>query len=66
MPFLHLGVAQIFVCRTTGLCYAAAWAKRRENIKGRRKNTEVSQTTGDVAETLENKYHIMEHFYQGA
>lgn len=50
---LHLGVADVPYGHT-----APARGKRRA------KKRAVTTTTGDVAEILEAKYHIMEHFYQ--
>lgn len=48
MPILHLGVIdQPYSVQRT---------------KGRRKATASTKTTGDVAQWLEDEYHIMEHF----
>ena len=48
MAILHLGVVDV--------PYA--------NRPGRRRKVSGTQTTGDVAGFLENRYHVMEHFFQ--
>lgn len=53
MPILHLGVIDI--------PYARPPAKRPRR---RAKTIAGTQTTGDVAEWLENKYHVMEIFFE--
>lgn len=49
MPTLHLGVIDLPYSRAPGR---------------RKKSTAGTVTTGDVAGWLENRYHILEHFWQ--
>lgn len=53
MPVLHLGVIDI----------PYAYDEKRPNRKKQMKST-TSMTTGDVADILEEKYHIMELFWE--
>jgi len=54
VPVLHLGVIDI--------PYVDAKGKARPHKRHRQKYE--NKTTGDVAEILEAKYHVMEHFYE--
>lgn len=64
MPILHLGIIDIPYGLREALIKKTTKAK-----KGAKPTKPVSvhvaaETTGDVAEILENKYHIYEHFWQ--
>ena len=54
MPILHLGVIDLPYVEVP-----AKPSRRRKKPKGSR-----SMTTGDVAEILEHRYHVMELFWQ--
>jgi hypothetical protein len=63
MPVLHLGVVDIPYVQYEP---QRAQAKRAKGSKKapKQKTAAGTQTTGDVAEWLENKYHVMEVFFQ--
>ena len=56
MPVLHLGVADV--------PYTTAPQAVKAGRKPKKAAAAINQTTGDVAETLEDKYHIMQVFYE--
>lgn len=57
MPVLHLGVIELSYAD-----FDPATGKKRKGRK--KKDRNGSLTTGDVAEILESKYHVMEIFFQ--
>lgn len=63
MPILHLGVVDIPYVQEATSAPAAKPGLRRKAAKPRRVAV-GAETTGDVATWLENKYHVMEHFYR--
>lgn len=59
MPILHLGVVDFpYKAKSEG-----GRKPKRKKAKGKRKPPAPSLTTGDVAEILEDKYHVLEIFY---
>lgn len=62
MPTIHLGVVELPYFDAPAIRDAPKNAKRRQPSP--RSNAPHSKTTGDVAEFLEAKYHIMETFYE--
>lgn len=58
MPILHLGVIDI------PYAYEKEVVGKKGKVLKKKKKVVHSQTTGDVAEILEDKYHIMELFFE--
>lgn len=59
---LHLGVMDIAYSDGSGMREVQFHTKSGKPVKFTAK--ESTATTGDVAGFLENKYHVMEHFYE--
>lgn len=58
MPTMHFGVIDI------PYAYERQTVNKKGKVLKRRKKIKLSITTGQVAEFLENDYHIMETFYE--
>lgn len=63
MPTLHLGVNDIPYADPDPQPHKAAKARRGKANKPRRKSKTGTETTGDVATFIENKYHLMQTFF---